>query len=501
MNRANPNAGLISSWFQDKDFYSPAILTSPKKITSLGQKNCLNLFHQAAGHIPAYQDFLKKNSVHPKSIVSFSDFTAAVPLTTKENYIDAYPLTSRCWRGSLSGQSMISTSSGTTGQPHFWPRSLPDEIAGAYPHELIFDRLFSVRKKSTLVVNGFAMGNWIAGTFTSACVSLVAWKGYPITLMSPGYSLDAVLEILSNISSAFDQTIICGHNPFLKELIDAGTSQHLDWKKIHPKFLGTGQAVTESWRKYILKLTESDDYYHTFYNLYGSADASLMGFETPGSVYLRKIITESGLQKQIFGDERIPSLCSYDPRLTFFESINHELCITKNSGCPLIRYNIRDEGNLLSPAAVYQQIGRISASDKTALGPAVNWQLPLVYLFGRTKFMAKIYGANIYTEHVQHALDHESLQPFLTGRFILDTQDDDNHDTCLICHAELNPHHQPNPTIADLVQKTFIDQVRILNSEYNFILSNVGDKVKPRIILHSHGDEKFFPHDKVKKTA
>ena len=60
-----------------------------------------------------------------------------IPITTKENYIEKYPFASRCWDGQYSKMHMISSSSGTTGSPHFWPRDLSAEIDGAYAHEFI----------------------------------------------------------------------------------------------------------------------------------------------------------------------------------------------------------------------------------------------------------------------------------------------------------------------------------------------------------------------------
>lgn len=471
MTVASSNARQLDQWLGTSNFYSP------KKLS--GDKHALELFRQAAARIPAYQDFLDKNGINPKAVKTIYDF-AQIPLTSKENYIEKYDLLSRCWDGKVFPCHMISTSSGTTGKTHFWPRSLEHEIAGAQAHQYIFQNIFSAHKINTLVVNGFAMGNWIAGTFTQSCVNLAAWKGLHLTLMTPGYALEAVIEILKQVSPYFEQTIITGHNPFLKEIVDAGQIESLPWKKIQPKFLGTGQAVTEQWRNYLIRITGATDYSHTFINLYGSADAALMGFETPISIALRRKITEEGLQKKYFQDERIPSICAFDPRLTYFEAIEGELCVTKNSGCPLIRYNTHDEGGIL---------------------PQPTQKFPMVYLFGRTKFMAKIYGANIYSEHVQQALDHESVQPYITGRFIMETISDDQQNPFLVCRVELNANSQPSDELIQQIQSIFVNEIRAINSEYNFVLNQMGDKVKPKIILHSLGDEKYFPKNVVKKTA
>lgn len=493
---------LLSNWLEDTDFYSDQVLKNEQLIKKQAEENTLKLFKQAAFKIPAYKHFLEKNNIKADLVKSIKDFQQ-VPLTTKENYIDQYDIKDRCWGGDLKGIHMISTSSGTTGKPHLWPRDLRTEIEGAFEHELFCRNVFSVDKNKTLFINGFAMGNWIAGTFTLACVNLVAWKGYPITVMTPGYSAEAIVEILGNLSFEFDQIIITGHTPFLKELMELVKKKKIDFAKTKIALLGTGQSVTENWRSYILKLLNSQDYFHTFINLYGSADAALMGFETPFSIYIRKLLSENmDISKKVFDDERLPALYNFDPRITYFEAVDGELCITKYSGCPLIRYNIHDTGGVFS----YQQVIDMSKLygleiniDKSANIP--NWTLPFVYLFGREKFMVKIFGANVYTEHVQHALSHEKLQPLLTGRFILDMQYDKNHNPKMMCRIELHEGKNESKELEKLVVKTFVEEISKLNSEYRDALNRMGDKVEPNIIFHEFGHNKYFPKDVVKKTV
>ncbi|KKP59865.1 MAG: hypothetical protein UR52_C0002G0093 [Candidatus Gottesmanbacteria bacterium GW2011_GWA1_34_13] len=488
---------LLDSYFNTDFSKQLAVYNNENRLEQNSKKNVLYLFHQAAERIVAYKHFLKKNKIKHRKIKSLKDY-ARVPTTSKENYIQKYDVNLRCWDSDMSQIHMISTSSGTTGDPHFWPRTLKHEIDGAYLHEFLLNEVFKADQVSTLFINGFAMGNWIAGTFTLACVNLLAWKGYPLTIMTPGYDLEAVLELLEKVSEKFKQTIIAGHTPFLKELIDEGTKRHLDWEKLNCKFLGTGQGITEKWRSYILSLVKAKDYCRTFLNLYGSADASLMGFETPLSIDLRKLIIDNNLYQQLFNDQRIPSLYNYDPRLTFFEVEGKELLITKDSGCPLLRYNIHDEGGIINCTQLLRQIKILSQSDKIS---EQQLKLPFVYLYGRSKFMVKIYGANIYSEHVQLAIDDKSLQPDLTGRFILESDYDNEHNPRLICRIELASGVKSHPLRADLIKRVFISEVAKVNKEYQYVLTNMGKKVEPIIILHSHGDIKYFPIGIVKKTV
>jgi len=495
------SSSLLARWLQDSAFYAASILKNAKKIKKMGDQKVLKLFFDASQEVPAYKYFLKKHKIKVTLVKTISDF-AKIPATTKENYIEKYSLKDRCWDGKLDRIHMISASSGTTGEPHFWPRDLNAEIEGAYIHELIFKDIFTIDKKKTLFVNGFAMGNWIAGTFTLACVNLVAWKNYSITSMTPGYSIEAVIELLEKMSPQFDQTIITGHTPFLKELIESAVKRGINFSKVRVFLLGTGQGITENWRTYMISLTRSLDR-SSFLNLYGSADAGLMGFETPLSIFLRKILSEDLIKnKKIFHNERLPSIYNFDPRLTYFEEENKELHISKNSGCPLIRYNIHDEGGVIN----YEDM--ISNFDKETFkmiskrkDSFYGWKLPFVYLFGRDKFMVKIYGANIYSEHVQSALNHNTLQEFITGRYHLETDYDENHNPQIICRIEMIMGLKGNRKLENLIQKIFVEEVRKLNSEYNYILEHIGEKVKPKIILHEHGYSVYFPKGKIKKTA
>ena len=135
-------------------------MTSQEKILQKYLRNTyipfkpLMLFQEAAQHIPTYKDFLLKNKISTSKIKTMKDFLS-VPVMTKENYILAYDYKSRIWNGGTNNEHMISTSSGTTGEPVFWPRNIQTVVEGGQYHELIFDRCFDMRQKRTLFINGF----------------------------------------------------------------------------------------------------------------------------------------------------------------------------------------------------------------------------------------------------------------------------------------------------------------------------------------------------------
>ncbi|MBI3486348.1 phenylacetate--CoA ligase family protein [Candidatus Daviesbacteria bacterium] len=483
------NQLLFKNWLFNQSFYDTSLLKNEALLIKIAKQKALKLFHSAALRVPAYKDFLKKKSIKPSLIKTFADFEK-IPVTSKENYIETYSMKERCWDGQLEGMHMISTSSGTTGKPLLWPRDLISEIEGAFAHELILKNIFSVDKKKTLFLNGFAMGNWIAGTFTTACVNLVSWKGYKLTLMTPGYVLKAIVDILQEeFINDFDQIILTGHTPFLKEIVEEIVKQKINLTKIDFRLLGTGQAISENWRDYLINLLKGDE--TSVINLYGSADAALMGFETPLSIKIRKFIfANQNINKKLFQKNRFPSIYNFDPRLTFFEAIDGELCITKNSGCPLIKYNIHDEGGVLKN----QELSSLLSED-------VEFQLPFVYLFGREKFMVKFFGANLYSEHIQFALNHQKLQPFITGRYLAEVGTDESHNDKLIFKIELASGVNQEENLVKLIQETFMNEVKKINSEYDYVLNQMGVKAIPEINLFEHGHPDYFPLDKIKKNG
>ncbi len=494
MNGMQSSSNLLDEWLRSPIWSNSS--SGVSNLQELGELKALEIFHMAVETVPAYKDFLKKHHIHQDSIATIADFRN-VPPTTKENYINIYDAPSRCVGGSLLSKHMVSTSSGTTGKPHFWPRDIRTEIEGAHVHEMLLQTLYAIAEKKTLFINGFAMGNWIAGTFTQACINLVSWKGYPMTLMTPGYSSETIIETLQGMGSMFDQVIIAGHTPFLKDLVEEMSGKGIDFDEPPLYLLGTGQSISEEWRTYMLSLLHAEHEPHRFVNLYGSADAALMGFETKATIVIRQFLAQHhGLSRSLFSEERLPSLYQYDPRFIYFESVTNELHITKYGGVPLVRYNIHDTGGVLSAGDLSGIATNAEREDEADL-----LGFPFVYLFGRDKFMTKIYGANVYTEHVQAALAHQALQKKLTGRFQILMDYDTEKNPKLKVRVEMCKGISHDSSLADMVRNIFVSVVSELNSEYKDALLRNGEKAYPEIMLYEHGHQTYFPIGKVKKTA
>jgi phenylacetate-CoA ligase len=190
----SPRQQLLA-WLEDWSFFDPGVISDETALMRQAEEKVLTLFQQAAANVPAYNDFLKKSRINPADIRTMDDFRQ-LPLTDNKNYLDVYDLPSRSWYGKLSLSHFIAVSSGTTGQPHLWPRTLQTDLAGARQHEFFLQEFFEVNRRQTLVIDGFYLGNAVAGTFTLACLQLLKLKGLPLTITTPSSSDKDILTFI-----------------------------------------------------------------------------------------------------------------------------------------------------------------------------------------------------------------------------------------------------------------------------------------------------------------
>ncbi len=469
--------------------------TSSTEWQKLGETSALKLFQEAAHRIPAYKDFLKKNKVDPDKIQTYDDFKL-LPLVDKENYLKKYPLHSLTWEGDLKDLYILSSSSGSTGLPYLWPRGSVQEVEGARFVELFYKYMFDMDRKSTLYVVSFGMGTWIAGTFMTAVTELVSKKGYPTLIITPGLEKDLLLGLIKQMQDDFDQLLIIGYPPFVKDILDSGKNAGLDWPKLNVKLMFAAEGFSEQWRDYVLKKIGSGNPLKSSTNIYGTADSAIMGMETPISILLRRSMLKKDMLQEFFGDNRQPTVLQYDPTQRFFEKIGDELVFTANSGIPLIRYNIHDTGELLSYDQVKIALEKINVSIPKELNKydcqEFNWHLPFLYIFGRSNFMVNFYGLGIFPEHIKAGLEDTKVSNIVTGKFNMRTETDKRHNQKLVLNIELQVEQEPNKLTGKLILESILKHLQELNSEFNKLYKELGQKkATPIIELFTYGDPQF----------
>lgn len=452
------------------------------------------LFHNVVADVPAYRRFLNAQGVDPSAIRTFGDFHR-LPMVTKQNYLQQYPLADLCRGGRLEDCDMVAVSSGSTGQPTFWPRSFSDELQIARRFEQVFVDSFEADVRRTLTVVCFALGTWVGGIYSAHCCRVLASKGYPITVATPGNNKEEILRVVRELGSAFEQVVLLGYPPFLKDVVDSGRVRGVDWPRYHIKMLMAGEVFSEEWRTLVGERVGSADPCYDSAALYGTADAGVLGNETPLSIAIRRFLADRPeAARRLFGESRLPTLVQYDPLSRFFEAHDGQLLFTGDNGVPLVRYSILDTGGVIPHDAMMEFLAEWEFNPIERLprpaGHGARRQ-PFVYVFGRSDFTVSYFGANIYPENVTVGLEQAPIKEWVTGKFVLEVQERDDRNKYLSVLVEMAPGVEATDERRGAIASSIQAQLERLNSEFAHYVSAAYRT--PRVTLAPMGDPEFFP--------
>ncbi len=418
------------------------------------QAVALALFQTVAASVPAYQSFLSEQGIDPAAVRSFADFQA-LPLTTKENYLRRHALADLCRDGRLESCDMVAVSSGSTGQPTFWPRFLADEFQIAPRFEQVFHDSFGADSRRTLAVVCFALGTWVGGMYTASCCRHLAAKGYPITVISPGNNKEEIFRVVAELGQSFEQVVLLGYPPFLKDIIDSGIARGVEWRRYNIKLVMAGEVFSEEWRGLVGERMGSQNPCYDSASLYGTADAGVLANETPLSIRIRRFLAERP---------------------------------------DVIRYHIADTGGLLMYDAMLRFLAEWGFDPVAALGGEGARgirELPFVYVFGRSHFTISYFGANIYPENVTIGLEQPVIKEWVTGKFVLESKEDADRNRFLSVVVELAPEVAGGAERERAIAESILAQLRRLNSEFaNYVPP---EYQLPRVTLAPAGDPEWFP--------
>ncbi len=456
--------------------------------------NVLALFHRCLAEVPAYRQFISARDVNPQEITSYAAFQT-LPLMNKANYMQVYSLPERCFGGSLQGADRVAVSSGSTGQPTFWPRSAAYELAVTVRFEQVFRDSFRAHERTTLAIVGFALGNWVGGMFTTSCCWHLARKGYPLMVATPGNNKAEIFRVVKELAPHFEQTVLLGYPPFVKDVIDAGIAEGINWARFNPKLVFAGEVFSEEWRTMLGERTGSSAPCFDSASLYGTADGGVLGNETPLSIAIRRWLANHPVAaRALFGESRLPTLVQYDPVSRFFEDYNGTLMVSGENTVPLVRYHIADKGGLITYDEMWAFLQKNGVNSFEALGLPGVFQprnLPFVYVFGRADFTVSYYGANIYPENVTVGLEQPEFSQYVTGKFVLETQEDEFGDKFLSVTVELLPNIEPEDEMQSKIAESIRTQLLRLNSEYaNY---TPPERQLPHVSLRPFADLEYFP--------
>lgn len=449
-----------------------------------GQEHALAVFHMATVRVPAYRDFLRLHGVDPKGINTIADFHARVPMTTKENYINAYPLAERCLNGKLAAGSIVSYSSGSTGAPTLWPRFEVQEEESVLLHHLLLRSQFAIQERRTLIVVCFAIGIHIAGVITTAAIERLLGYGYPMSLVTPGKNKDDVLDIIERLGPQYDQVILFGHPGFLKIIIGMLRERQYAFEKQDWGLVTSGNGFFEDWRDHMLSGMGQHQRPESIVSLYGCTDMGMIGHETPMTIATRRSlhIPDSRLAPLLDLDSAEPFLFQYLPTHRYIEAVDGELVFTAATGVPLIRYTMHDRGSVHAYADIMDK--------EHSVRGATDNQLPLVALYGRSRSII-VNGANIYAEDIQRIVEHPSVSTVSTGKFFHTVEYTATFDERFTIYIELHPGMSITIPVGEEIKQQVIISLQLNNKEYADCLRALGELVHPVIIFCAYGDEKL----------
>jgi phenylacetate-CoA ligase len=456
------------------------------------EQRALALFGSVAATVPAYRMFLAEHGIDPAAVRTIDDFRT-LPLLTKHNYLRRHPLDQLCRGGTLVGCDMIAVSSGSTGEPTFWPRSVADEFAVATRFEQVFHDSFDADRQATLAVVCFALGSWVGGMYTAACCRHLAVKGYPITVITPGSDVEEILRVVTALGPQFEQVVLLGYPPFLKGVVDTGRARGVPWPDFHVKLVLAGEVFSEEWRTLVGERLGGGDPCFGSASLYGTADAGVLATETPLSICIRRYLAaHPTVARELFGEPRLPTLAQYDPRSRLFEAHGGTLLFTGDNGIPLIRYHIADTGGLTSFDAMLTFLADRGFDPTAELGGRRDVrELPFVHVFGRSQFTVSYFGANIYPENITVGLEQTPVAAWVTGKFVMESREDTDRDRYLAIAVELAPGVPGTEQMRTAIAQSIAVQLCRLNSEFAHYTPPT--QQLPRVSLYPTGDLEYFP--------
>ncbi|MCW5829337.1 MAG: phenylacetate--CoA ligase family protein [Deltaproteobacteria bacterium] len=397
--------GLLQELLRHTEALEAFLTTAnPELLLSLGRRKALAAAQRAIKLVPA---FTGHNL--PKDLDQ-------VPFTSKEDYVEAFPLEDRCIHRELPREGLIDESSGSSGIPTNWTRCREEEDRLANGARFIYRFLFGRPgdDRPVILLNGFSQGAWATSTKLTVLARHVA------LVKNIGPEEERILDSLEYFGRRY-RYIIAGYPPFLRELVRAATERvGFDLKPYTIDILHGGEGYTAGWRRYLEVNLGSGA---RIVSSYGASDLDLgVAYETTLALVARKILEENPeFRRALLETERIPVFFGqYNPIEFFLETRRHDgecrtlVCTVTNLKAhqPRIRYDIGDEGDIL-PFDRIVNTAREFGFDLPASG---SLKFPFVYIFGRLDGTISIDGANVYPDQVHEAIltDHQ-LAPLVRG--------------------------------------------------------------------------------------
>ena len=474
------------------------IANSELEIFQDAQQKLLDNVNRTISSVPAYATFLADNGCQHREIKDFEQFSQ-LPLTTKHNYVKEFPLKQRCLNGSLDGAHIVFSSSGSSGEPMFWPLRPEDEAVLPQAFDKLLKISLNYENQHCLIVICLGLGSWISGLQTHWALRQAAIdNGGQYTVVTPGLDFKNAIDTIDTIGDSYDSIFLISYPGIIKSILELGKEHELDWNRWNMRIGLVGDSFPENWRILMEKRFNIDPVKDpmSIWGGYGSADIGGIGIESPLSIAIRKILNSTpDLCEELFQNRSVPFLCRYDPRALFIEQHQNELIYTNNKVAPLVRYRIHDSGGIIKLSQLLTALRQngvdlSSLPDDSDLYPQ---PLPFVYTYGKAQGDIVLSGANIYSRQIHEVLLLPCYTQKLSGRFFLSKDTDDSLRETLKLELELLPEVHKEAIDLNEWSASMQKDLQHINSEYNAVCELTGnfEQYKPEIILLGFGHERF----------
>jgi phenylacetate-CoA ligase len=444
-----------------------------------GRSQAEAVYRKASQSCPAYRAFLEQNGISPDARkIDWSK----IPPMTKDAYVKAYSIESRCYGGQIPPHgTTIDESAGSSGLPINWVRSRAEREYSFRLMRTAFRQYFSPHDR-VIVLNCAAMGPWGSGILISTALSDVA------IVKSIGTDVVKLENALRTFGTGY-RYLINAYPPFLKEFV---RTTQLDLPAYDIVASIGSEAHSETLRDLLLQ------HFRQVVSGYGASDLEInMAQETPLTVGLRRwLLTHPDACQALFGRAEPPMIFQYNPGDYFVETdANGDLLFTicrLDCAAPKIRYNIRDMGGVMRIADLVGRLKTFGLSPKDFANSTSA--LPLMWLHGRSDLMVSFYGANIYPRNIETVIDKDPLLKKAIHSFQLSTFEDADVNAHLAIRLEKSPGTNGELQTSSL-QDLFIQELARCNQDFREV-SKLFPKERVVIELHEFGTGPFAGREK-----
>jgi len=175
----------------------------------------------------------------------------------------------------------------------------------------------------------------------------------------------------------------------------------------------------------------STDWCYDSASLYGTADAGVLGNETPLSICIRRFLGATRRRPPAVRESRLPTLVQYDPFVRYFEAVadaegrGQTLLFTATTACRWCAITSRQwrAGAVRAHDAFPRRLEIRSDGGARGHGWRGVHRLPFAFVFGRSNFTVSYFGANVYPENISVGLEQAEVRDWVTGKFVLQAKE------------------------------------------------------------------------------